>query len=84
MIASFILGFFTTGMVFVISVIIVVGVKTTYLTILKFFSKYIKKQPPPPVENEKPPVKTKRQRKTTHTIEIDPDLADRIYFKKSS
>ena len=33
---------------------------------------------------QKPVQKSSKQKRKIHTIQIDPDLADRIYFKKSS
>ncbi len=66
-------------MFFIISLILVVGIKSLYYT-LKISSH--KRQPPKEVE--KTTEIKKRKPKTVRTIEIDPDLADRIYFKKSS
>lgn len=83
MFAPFILGFFTTALFFLISLIIVLGVKTIYLAIINKFNKNDNENAPVQ-QTQSAPIKSKRQRKTTRTIEIDPDLADRIYFKKSS
>ena len=65
-------------MFFVISLILVVGIKSLYYTIRP--NSY-KKQPSEP---EKTTQIKRRTAKPVRTIEIDPDLADRIYFKKSS
>ena len=81
MIVSFITGALTTFGLFLFCLIIVVGIKTVYYTLKRGF---IKKQPyntPTQAPTQKSVVKPKR---TVRTIEIDPDLADRIYFKKSS
>ena len=79
MFLSFISGLFFTLMFFIISLVLVVGVKSIYFAIK--ISSY-KKQPPK--EIEKPTEIKKRKPKTVRTIEIDPELADRIYFRKSS
>ena len=79
MFPSFILGLVFTCMFFVISLILVVGIKSLYYT-LKISS--LKKQPPKEVE--KTTEVKRRKPKTVRTIEIDPELAERIYFKKSS
>ena len=78
MIISFIVGAFTTATLFIISLLLVLGIKRVYYTLKGYFAK---KQPPPP---EIKPHSEKRKPKTVRTIEIDPDIADRIYFKKSS
>ena len=80
MIVSFITGALATFGLFLFCLIIVVGIKTVYYTLKRGF---IKKQPstPPPQAPQKSAPKPKR---AVRTIEIDPDLADRIYFKKSS
>lgn len=80
MFLSFILGLTFTGGFFILSLILVVGIKTLYYTLKNYFSKK-----PLPEEVEKQPVTTKKRKpKTVRTIEIDPELADRIYFRKSS
>ena len=78
MIVSFIVGAFTTAGLFILCLIIVVGIKSVYYTLTKRFSK---KTPVP--APEKPKSVTPKKRKSVRTIEIDPDLADRIYFRKS-
>ena len=84
MLAQFILGFFTTAMTFILSVIIVLGIKSAFRAIVKLLTERGSNNATPPPTPSTPVVKSKRTRKPTTTIEIDPDLADRIYFKKSS
>ena len=79
MIISFIVGAFTTATLFIISLLLVVGIKSVYYSLKGYFGK---KQPQNITEDKPQP--QKRKPKTIRTIEIDPNLADRIYFKKSS
>lgn len=79
MFLSFISGLLFTLTFFIISLVLVVGVKSVYYA-LKIHS--YKKQAPK--ETEKATEIKRRKPKTIRTIEIDPDLADRIYFRKSS
>ena len=81
MIVSFITGAIATGMLFLISLIIVVGIKTLYYTAK---ARFFKKTPSTSQPEQAKKQQIKRQPKTVRTIEIDPDLADKIYFKKSS
>ena len=78
MILSITAGVFATATLFIISLLLVVGIKSVYYTLKGYF---VKKQPPEPEIKPRP---EKRKPKTVRTIEIDPDIADRIYFKKSS
>jgi hypothetical protein len=79
MILSFMLGAFATLSLFIISLLLVVGIKSVYYSLKGYFSK---KQPQLEPEIKSNP--EKRKPKTIRTIEIDPNIADRIYFKKSS
>ena len=79
MIISFVAGAFATLSLFIISLILVVGIKSVYYSLKGYFSK---KQPQS--EPEIKPHSEKRKPRTVRTIEIDPNIADRIYFKKSS
>ena len=80
---SFILGLLCTALCFIISLTIVLGIKWLYYTLKKLFDN--KTQNTPTKSDQTPPQPAKkRQKKTTQIIEIDPDIADRIYFKKSS
>lgn len=80
MIISFTIGALWTCALFVFCLIIVVGIKTVYYTLKKSLTKKrVIQAPPPPPQKVAP-----KPRRAVRTIEIDPDLADRIYFKKSS
>lgn len=80
MITSLIKGLFSLALLFVFSFVCVVGFKVTYNHFKHFSKKNTLAKPPQKVVEAKP--KSKRQ--NVRTIEIDTDLADKIYFKKSS
>lgn len=75
---SLFFGFISTIGFFVLSIVLVVGVKTLFIAIKKFLPK--KEVLPPPPVKEQPPKKPK----VVKSIEIDPALVDRIYVKKTS
>ena len=74
-------GFLWTVFIFIVSFIIVFGIKAAFDFLgIRFDFKRIRKEPP---EEQKPPVKPKRKRQQGKTIVIDPDGITRISFKKS-
>lgn len=75
-------GFLWTVFIFIISFIIVFGVKAAldFLGIRFNFNRTRKE----PEKEQKPPVKPERKRQHGKTIVIDPDGITRISFKKSS
>ena len=81
--SSFLVGFLSTAFLFIMSVIIVLGIKTLLIMI-----KDLAVQNTPPVaENKKPSPPKRKKRKVIspqRSIEIDPSQIDRIYVKKSS
>ena len=79
MFTSFIIGLASTLLLFGLSSVIVVGVKVCLISVKKLTSKSKPIPTPTQVETSK-----KRRSKPVKTIEIDTELADRIYFKKSS
>ena len=75
-------GFLWTVFIFIISFIIVFGVKAALDFFgIRFNFNRTRKEPP---EEQKPPVKPKRKRSQGKTIVIDSDGITRISFKKSS
>ncbi len=76
---SLLLGFISTIGFFVLSYVVVVGAKTLYVAIKKFFPKKEEQITPPPVKEQAP-----KKPKIVKSIEIDPALVDKIYVKKSS
>ena len=80
---SFILGLLCTALFFIISLTIVLGIKWLYYTLKKLFDNKTQNTTVEKDDSTSQPAK-KRKKKTTQIIEIDPDIADRIYFKKSS
>ena len=84
LLSSFLAGFFSTVFLFILSVILVLGVKSLQTLIKEFFTKpqpseqEIKKQPPSPKRKKRKAPSPQR------SIEIDPSEIDRIYVKKSS
>ena len=80
---SFILGLLCTALFFLISLTIVLGIKWLYYTLKKLFDNKTQNTTVEKDDSTSQPAK-KRKKKTTQIIEIDPDIADRIYFKKSS
>ena len=79
MFESIFLGLASTTLLFALSTVLVVGIKVCLLTLKKLRSKRMPMPPPVQVDTAK-----KRRTRTVRTIEIDPELAERIYFKKSS
>lgn len=76
-------GFLWTAFIFIISFIIVFGVKAALDFFgIRFNFKRARKEPP---DKQKPPESPKRKRRSQgKTIVIDPDGITRISFKKSS
>ena len=79
MFTSIIIGLASTLLLFLLSTVVVVGVKVCLISVRKVTSK----SKPTPTPTQAETVK-KRRSKPVKTIEIDTELADRIYFKKSS
>ena len=81
--SSFLVGFLSTSFLFVLSLIIVLGVKYLRLMIKDFMVKDT-----PKVQDKAPsPVRKRKRRKPQsdkRSIEIDPSEIDRIFVKKSS
>ncbi len=76
-------GFFTTLCIFLLSLFLVLGVKSAREFIASRLPK--KKAPTPPLKEEKPkPARAKKTPSTVRSIEINPDEIDRIYVKKIS
>lgn len=85
---SFFLGIICTLFLFVLSVIITLGVKSLYLMRLDLLKKQLSaqsdKQPTAPAKTSAPKKsKTQTSKKTVKSIEIDPEIVDKIYVKKS-
>ena len=83
LLSSFLVGFLSTAFLFVLSIIIVLGVK--YLLIL--IKSFTVKDLPKTSENKNPSSYKRKKRKVLtpqRSIEIDPSQVDRIYVKKSS
>ena len=82
LLSSFLVGFLSTAFLFVLSIIIVLGVKYLLIIIKSFTVKDL----PKTSENKKPSYKRKKRKAPTpqRSIEIDPSQVDRIYVKKSS
>ncbi len=83
LLSSFLVGFLSTAFLFVLSIIIVLGVK--YLLII--IKSFTVKDAPMKSENKKPSSYKRKKRKAIspqRSIEIDPSQVDRIYVKKSS
>lgn len=75
-------GFLWTVFIFIISFIIVFGMKAAFDFLgIRFDFKRTRKEPE---KEQKPPVKPKMKRQQGKTIVIDPDGITRISFKKSS
>ncbi len=86
---NFFLGLICTLFLFVLSVIITLGVKSLYLMRLDLIKKQnISKPDQKPTEPKKTVAtkkpKTQTSKKTVKSIEIDPEIVDKIYVKKSS
>ena len=73
------MGLLFLMLLFVLSVILVVGVKFTSLWLKKLFPSSSKQEIVAPK-----PVKKRKKAKPIKSIEIDPDEVDRIYVKKVS
>ena len=83
LLSSFLVGFLSTAFLFVLSIIIVLGVKYLLIIIKSFTVKDL----PKTNENKKPSSYKRKKRKAPtpqRSIEIDPSQVDRIYVKKSS
>ena len=83
MIDSFFLGLFFSGMLFLLCVFLVVGVKTIIIAVKHRFVT----PPVEPVAPVKKPRKKSTRKKSVvpfRSIEINPEEIDRIYVKKSS
>ena len=83
MLIQFISGLFATLFLFLVSLGLVVSIKVL-LNWIKTFAKKDISSPKDTQNTQKPVQKSSKQKRKIHTIQIDPDLADRIYFKKSS
>lgn len=83
MLIQFISGLFATLFLFLVSLGLVVSIKVL-LNWIKIFAKNDIASPKTTQNTQKPVQKSSKQKRKIHTIQIDPDLADRIYFKKSS
>lgn len=83
MLIQFISGLFATLFLFLVSLGLVVSIKVL-LNWFKTFAKKDSTSPKTTQNTQKPVQKSSKQKRKIHTIQIDPDLADRIYFKKSS
>jgi len=77
--ASPFLGFCCVVLLFIVSLIVVLGVKVIILGIKQLYYKFN----PPPKPQPKA-ARPKRKREPVKSIEIDPNEVDRIYVKKVS
>lgn len=76
-------GFFATLCIFLLSLFLVLGVRSMREFIISRIPK--KKAPIPPLKEEKSkPARTKKTPSAVRSIEINPDEIDRIYVKKIS
>ena len=88
--SSFIIDFLCTAFLFVLSIIIVLGVKTLLLMLKDFApSKNLETEIVPATISPKKPKRKRHSRKVnkpsiSRSIEIDPNSVDKIYVKKSS
>ena len=82
LLSSFLAGLLSTSFLFVLSFILVFGVKYLSLIIKEILEHNSSKVPP----THSPPQRKRKKRKarTQRSIEIDPNQIDKIYVKKSS
>ena len=87
--SSFILGFLSTSMLFLLCLFFVAGIKAAYLALTRqpekpFATPKAEPQGPKPKRHhrKKQPVEPTPQ--AVRSIEIDPNIVDRIYVKKIS
>ncbi|MBO7149432.1 MAG: hypothetical protein J6V71_00905 [Clostridia bacterium] len=82
--SSFLVGFLSTSFLFVLSLIMVLGVKYLHLIIKDLLAQ----DTPPEEMGKKPsPARKRKKHKPKHdkrSIEIDPSEIDKIFVKKSS
>jgi hypothetical protein len=84
MLIQFFSGLFATCFLFLVSLGLVVSIKVLLNWVRKTFIKNDSASQKTTQNTQKPVQKSSNQKRKIHTIQIDPDLADRIYFKKSS
>lgn len=78
---SFWLGLFFTILLFILSFVLVLGIKSGYSALKKFFPEKPQTTPQQQPPNKKPSKPKPPQ--VVRTIEIDPNQVDKIYVKKA-